>query len=185
VREALDQPSARIGQRFRDQPLVEAAIRTTIGRSYNRLDQQRLAMPHLERAVALRRLHLGSYEPDTVSSMVALCDSYVWLARYTDAIALRVDLVDARTAALGPDHTRTIEYLRILADYYGMARQYDTGIRLLEQLLEKQCAIYGPTHQDTLRTTHCLASNYYRVGRYAESTALHEKIVEALKRNVT
>ena len=45
VREALDRASARIGQRFQNQPLVEAAIRTAIGESYSSLSEYSLAAP--------------------------------------------------------------------------------------------------------------------------------------------
>jgi serine/threonine protein kinase len=55
VKEALDRAASRIGERFRDQPLVEAAIRTTIGEAYKNLGKDQLGVPHLERAVALRQ----------------------------------------------------------------------------------------------------------------------------------
>jgi hypothetical protein len=59
VRETLAKPEAQIGERFHDQPLVEAAIRDTLGNTYVALKEGRLAAPHLERAVALRKATLG------------------------------------------------------------------------------------------------------------------------------
>ena len=61
VMEAIDRAAAKIGERFHDQPLVEAAIRTVIGNGYGRLARHQLAVEHLERAVTLRRDHLYVY----------------------------------------------------------------------------------------------------------------------------
>jgi hypothetical protein len=66
VREALDRASAKVGDRFRDQPLVEAAIRTAIAEAYS--SERRAAVKHLERAVQLRKVHLGPQHPETLHS---------------------------------------------------------------------------------------------------------------------
>jgi hypothetical protein len=66
VREALQRAAARIDQRFEDQPFVEAAIRTTIGNALVILNEQTLAIPHLERAASLRRAGLGVDDLDTM-----------------------------------------------------------------------------------------------------------------------
>src|SRR5262249_38098138 len=76
VREALDRAAAKIGDRFRDQPLVDAAIRMAIGEAYMSLNEWQLAESHLERAAALRQTQLGPDHPDTVSSMRDLAAVY-------------------------------------------------------------------------------------------------------------
>ena len=43
VIQAIDRAAATIGERFRDQPLVEAAIRMVIGQGYQRLAKYQLA----------------------------------------------------------------------------------------------------------------------------------------------
>jgi serine/threonine protein kinase len=55
VKEALDRAAARIGQRFQDQPLVEAAIRAAIGTGYQSLFEHQAAVVQLEKALALQK----------------------------------------------------------------------------------------------------------------------------------
>ncbi|MHC4718170.1 MAG: serine/threonine-protein kinase, partial [Planctomycetota bacterium] len=55
----LDEASRKIGDRFDDEPLVEAAIRLAIGRSYLQIGQLDMAEPHLLAALELRRHALG------------------------------------------------------------------------------------------------------------------------------
>jgi hypothetical protein len=65
VREALDRAATSVGTRFSGQPLVEAAVRHTIGASYTALGAGESALPHLQRALELRRAALGPDHPDT------------------------------------------------------------------------------------------------------------------------
>src|SRR5262249_38880679 len=120
VKETLDRAAARIGERFQGQPLVEAAIRTVIGQSYHRLFADRQAVPHLERAVALREVHLGPDHPDTCASMYVLTTAYCDVGRQADAIALSQRILESRKRTLGPDHAETLASMYALACAYRM-----------------------------------------------------------------
>jgi tetratricopeptide (TPR) repeat protein len=178
VREALHRASGRIGTRFQDQPLVEAAIQATIGEAYNSLTNNLAAVPHLDRAVALRKAHLGADHPDTLGSMHNLAVACSWAGRLSDAITLHQLIVENRQAKLGPDHSETLERKRSLADTYCLAGQWDKSALLLEELLEKHRTIRGPTHPTTLATMHALAKNYRDTGRLEESMTLHAEALE-------
>jgi serine/threonine protein kinase/tetratricopeptide (TPR) repeat protein len=181
VKEALDRAAAKIGERFQDQPLVEAAIRTVIGDAYHSLYQDQPAVSNFERALTLRQAHLGLDHPDTLGSMRNLATAYPWVRRHADALALSERIVENRKRILGPDHAETLACERALAGTYLMGGQWDTSVRLFEELLEKRRTLWGPTHPDTLGTMHDLARNYELVGRRAESLALHEKALDGLK----
>src|SRR5262249_15777156 len=86
VKEALDRAAARIEQRLRDQPLVEAGIRMAIGIGYQSLNDIPQAVPHLERALEIRKAHLGPDHSDTRESMAQLAGEYSWLARHSESI---------------------------------------------------------------------------------------------------
>jgi tetratricopeptide (TPR) repeat protein len=184
VKEALDRAAARIGQRFRDQPLVEAAIRTTMGGAYNDLHEYHLAVPHLERAVALRKAHLGPDHPDALASMDQVASSYSSVCRHADAIALRQHTLTSREARLGPDDPETLACLGSLGQTYLGGRQYATSARLFEELLAKQRVICGPTHESTLTTMHNLAMSYAQMGRLAQAMALSEKVLDGRKSSI-
>ena len=74
VRTALDRAAVRIEGKFASQPVVEAAIRYTIGNAYHDLGIAAEAQRHLERAVDLRRRALGAGHQDTLSAMISLGD---------------------------------------------------------------------------------------------------------------
>jgi serine/threonine protein kinase/tetratricopeptide (TPR) repeat protein len=181
VQEALDRAAARIGQRFQEQPLVEAAVRMAIGDAYAGLFAAKYAVPQLERAVALRQTHLGPDHPETLNSMADLSEQYSWLGRDADAIALRQRILENRRKTLGPDHSETLASEFRLAALYAAAGQWDKSIPLLEQLLEKQRTICGPTNNSTLETMGELALSYRDVGRLDESIALYERLLESLR----
>jgi serine/threonine protein kinase/tetratricopeptide (TPR) repeat protein len=181
MREALNRAGARIGQRFQDQPLVEAAIRMSIGDAYRNLHLFPPAVPHLERAVALRQTHLGPDHPDTLRSMDSLANACQWSGRHQRSIALRQRILENSTAKFGPDAANTLGFVRLLAEAYEFGGQSDMSERLLKQLLEKQSTILGPTHADTLNTMSALALLYRATNQLTESIALYEKIVALRK----
>ncbi|MEX2306133.1 MAG: protein kinase [Pirellulales bacterium] len=56
VRQLLDDSSVRLRDQLQGQPDVEAVIRTAIGSAYRRLSMTDKAEPHLQRALAIRRM---------------------------------------------------------------------------------------------------------------------------------
>jgi tetratricopeptide (TPR) repeat protein len=181
VKEALDRAAAKIGKRFQDQPLVEAAIRMTIGVAYRNVGEYRLAVPHLERSVALRKAHLGPAHRDTISSVQRLAEAYRYVSWHSHAITLYQQVLEDREARLGPDHPETLACVGHLAIAYEYAGQLETSVRLLEQLVEKCRTLLGPTHSSTLGNMHRLAWNYAHMDRLTESIALHDKVLELRK----
>jgi eukaryotic-like serine/threonine-protein kinase len=181
VSEALDRAAARIGHRFQDQPLVEAAIQMTIGRGYRSVRKHQLAVAHFERAVALRRTHLGPAHPETLESMQSLCDAQEWTGRFDEMVALQYQILEYRQRLRGPDDIGTLACVGSLAHAYFRAGQWDVSARLQEDLLSKQSRICGPAHDDTLCTKHQLAMSYYAANRLDESMALHEELLKQLR----
>jgi serine/threonine protein kinase/tetratricopeptide (TPR) repeat protein len=179
IREALDSSAARIGDRFRGQPLVEAAIRTTIGNVYLRLQVYQHAVEHLEKALALRRATVGLDHPDTRGNARDLISTYSWLGRHSEAIALCQRIVEERTSKLGPDHADTLGWVNSLGLVYLKAGRWDKSVPLLEQLLEKQRLIHGPTSPQALDVMHSLAMQYMFMGRFRDSVELHEKVISS------
>jgi tetratricopeptide (TPR) repeat protein len=177
VRDALDQASARIDQRFHDQPLVEAAIRTTLGVTYHRLRDVRTAIRHLKRAVDLRQAHLGSDHPDTGDSIAHLAHAYQWATRFPEAIALRRGVLERVKAQFGADHPDTLGCMVALAETLECAGQLDESALLLEHVVEKQRARSGTTHPDTYDTMYRLACTYGHNNKFDESRSLFEKLL--------
>ncbi len=181
VKESLDRAAAKIGTRFQDQPLVEAAIRMAIGKAYRAVNNNTLAVPHLKRALALRRIHLDPAHQDTLESMHHLATAYSWMMRSDEAIALRQEVLNIRKATHGPDDLVTLSCMSELAGAYQLGKQFESCIPLYQQVLEKARSTCGPTHPFTLNTTHSLAMCYQMVNRPADSLDLYETLLDALK----
>jgi len=69
VVESLDIAVARIDESFTDQPLIAAALRSTIGQTYLRLGQYEQANPLLRSSLEVRRALLGDEHRDVAESL--------------------------------------------------------------------------------------------------------------------
>jgi hypothetical protein len=76
VQTALDRAARKVDERFRDNPRVEAAIRSTIGITYGELGQFHTAIPHLERALELQLKEHQETNPETWRTMDMLGGCY-------------------------------------------------------------------------------------------------------------
>ncbi len=88
LREAVDAAEPRIAAEFAGQPIVEAAIRDTLGTIYLDLGKTEPAIAQLERALALRTEVLGAGDPDTLMSLNNLGAAYQSAGRFDEAIRL-------------------------------------------------------------------------------------------------
>jgi tetratricopeptide (TPR) repeat protein len=181
VKKALDRAAAKIGDRFMEKPLVEAAIRTAIAEAYQSLGEQQAAVHHVGRAFELYQSQLGPEHPNTIASMQRLAGACSWVARHEEAIVLRKKVLENRKSQLSPDHPETLAALGDLAEAYRMGRQLDLSVQIDEQLLEKQRITYGSMDSRTLDTMQRLAGTYCSMGRCAESVKLQDRVLETLR----
>jgi len=182
VKEALDRASEKVAGRFRDQPLVEAAIQTAIGEAYGSVDERRLAAKHLERALELRRVYLGHDHPETLHSMESLAGNYTWIGRRSDAIAMFLQLLDNAKIRLGSrNDPELLEKMTNLATAYRRAGQWQKALRLLEEVVQKDEALRGPKAAGASNSAATLAAVYMDAGMCLESAARLDRVF-ALRR---
>jgi serine/threonine protein kinase len=175
VREALHRAAARIGDRFRDQPLVEAAIRQAIGEAYAGVGEYQLAASHLERALTLRKANLGADHLLTLGSMYCLGNVYMNVFRPYDARALFEETVKLRREKLGPDHRDTLESQLVLAASYRESSRLPEAVVLHEETLKLAESSLGCDDGLTLRCRIYLAMAYALAGRFPEGIARGEE----------
>jgi len=106
LREVLDSAAARIdeGGRFHDEPLVEAAIRRSIGETYLVLGLLKEAEIHLRRAEELGGETSGLDNPDQRQLMLARATALRNLGRFTEGEALLHEVLGFVEDRLGEDH---------------------------------------------------------------------------------
>lgn len=183
VQELLERAAAglaptRIGQKFPQQPLVQAEILATVGNAYRGIGEYDRAIAHLERAADLVRTHLGPDQPETLTILHDLANAYGHAWRMDEAIALYEKVRDARTLQLGPDHPDTLTTRHQLALCYLLTGRKTEALALFEQVHVARAARLGLEHRDTLKTLHSLAWTYREVGRTAEAVPLLEKVLD-------
>ena len=150
VRTALDRAAARIEGKFAAQPLVEAAIRHTIGRTYVDLGIYQEAQPHIERALALRRSALGD-GAETVDTMYDLSNLLLQQGKYADAEPQLRTVVDVRRRLLGEQHADTLAAASALGLVYAAQGKLEPAEPLLASAVEGFRRIRGDDDPQTIR----------------------------------
>ena len=181
LRKAIESAVPYLATNFRDQPLVEARLRMTLGTSFVYLGEAKLAAEHLEIARALYTKGLGNDHPDTLRTLDKLATSYLFMGRYADALKLHEETVALRKAKLGPDDPDTLRSMNGLAnDYVATGRPTD-ALKLREETLALRKAKLGPDHPDTLKSMNNLAGSYSDMGRHADALKLLEETLALQK----
>jgi tetratricopeptide (TPR) repeat protein/predicted Ser/Thr protein kinase len=178
VRTALDRAAARIGGKFKGKPVVEAALRFTIGKTYLDMGLFAEAEKQLEPALQLTRGALGEEHAYTLDSMNMLAGIYQVQGRYADAERLFEKLVDVRRRLLGEGHTDTLAVMNNLALLYSQEGKYSLAEPLQVKVLEARRRMSGPEHTGTLINMVNLAITYMNQGKYAQAEPLHSMVVE-------
>jgi tetratricopeptide (TPR) repeat protein/tRNA A-37 threonylcarbamoyl transferase component Bud32 len=182
VRTALDRAAARIAGKFEKQPLVEAAIRQTIGNTYRDLGLYPEAQGQLEAAHPLRAKVLGEEHPETLSIMNDLADVYTQEGKTAAAQSLLTKVVEMRRRILPEDHPDTLSSLDHLAATYYAGGKYTQAEALEAKVLESRRRVLGEEHPDTLITMNDLGATYQAEGKYAQAEALQAKALEIQRR---
>jgi serine/threonine protein kinase/tetratricopeptide (TPR) repeat protein len=182
VEAVLARADTRVEGRFADQPLVEAAIRDALGRSYVELERYDKVEQHLNRAIALRRDHLGPEHPDTLASQFALTQmlhvrdsSNVELQK--EAAVLCQQVVDARRRVLGPDHPDTVAAREHLAFVLRVAGQPDEALSLFRQTYDAMCRLWGAEDPRTLISLQGQAMAHFDLGHREEAIDLYRRVL--------
>jgi tetratricopeptide (TPR) repeat protein len=136
ILEAIDRSADRIEKDFANQPVVEAAVRETVGATYLNLGQHDKAETFLDRAVQLRVEHLGPHHADTATAWGQLSRLYLNAGRYDEAIKAALAGIEAQRIALGPTHFRLGERLNDLAYAYYFAGKTDDAEQPAREAIE-------------------------------------------------
>ena len=172
----LDRAATGIGDRFRDQPLVAAAIHQAIGDAYQGVGKYEAAIGHLTAARELRTAHLGTDHPETLTALNNLATAYMKAGRTGEAIQLLEQVCRQSHKLASEDHA--LGARNNLAWAYAAAGRTAEAIQLFEQVRQQQMRNLGPDHLSTVATSHALAAVYRQAGRIGEAIRLLEQVRE-------
>jgi tetratricopeptide (TPR) repeat protein/predicted Ser/Thr protein kinase len=182
VRTALDRAAARIAGKFDKQPLVEAAIRQTIGKTYQDLGLYPEAETHLARALELQRQVLGDGHATVSATMNSIATLYATEGKFDQSEQLFTKALAADRAGLGEQHAQTLTTTRGLGMLYMLQGKLPEAEPLLVASLEGRRRMLGEQHPDTLESMDSVASLYWRQGKYAEAEPIRATLLDLQRR---
>ncbi|MEX2217264.1 MAG: serine/threonine-protein kinase [Phycisphaerales bacterium] len=169
--EVVEAAEAKAGERFKDDPVVEAAVRHTLGDTYRSLGKLDQSMANLERSVALYTGSLGEDHQRTLAAIDDLAHVYQRLGRMTDAAPMKERSLAVRRRLYGPEDKGTIHALVNLGAVYGDmgAEKQAEGVRVLSEAIELMTRVLGPDDPDTVLAGLYLGIAYQKMNKHAES----------------
>ncbi|MFO0874085.1 MAG: serine/threonine-protein kinase [Phycisphaerales bacterium] len=145
------QPSiAAIDRRFKDQPLVDAQLRQTLGEIYRALSHADQARPLLEAAQSTRRRLLGDQDPATLQSTFSVGFLLLDQGKSNEAEPFLRDAVRMSRQLHGEEHHDTIVALRALSLLSRDRHDYVDAERQCREALEIARRVLGENDSETL-----------------------------------
>jgi eukaryotic-like serine/threonine-protein kinase len=184
LREALVFALPVIESRFKDQPLIEARLRMTLGMSFLYLGDAKIAADQIEIARANYLNHRGPDDPDTLECMNNLANCYFVLGRRPDALKLYEETLAGRKANLPPNHPATLMSMNNLANCYAAADRLPAARDLFAETLALQKVYLAPNHPSTLLSMNNLARCDAALGDYAAARDLFAKTLALRQANL-
>ncbi|MCH8964138.1 MAG: serine/threonine protein kinase [Planctomycetes bacterium] len=182
VRQLLDGAAARIETELADQPAVQAAVRTVIGRTYQSLGLYDEAESHKRAALALyRTVHgqepAGSGKDHTEVARI-LNDLAVTLMYKGDpagAGPLLREALDIQRKLTATEHSLRLNISSNLASILLMQGAYAEAEELLREVLAVQKEHLGDEHQDLAITLNLLAEVLRKNGELAKAAEMFQQ----------
>ncbi len=184
AREVLSRGARRIDEDLRDQPQVQARMRSTIGTVYTGLGLYAEAEAILKEAVQAQRRVLGEDSAEALATQHALANAYWYQRKFSEAEPLYVDVANRRARALGVDHRDTLQANFDLASVYLSQKRWPEYEKLGLETLARQRRVLGDMHLDTLSSLNNLSNFYYLQGRYEEAEPITREVFTARTRSL-
>jgi serine/threonine protein kinase/tetratricopeptide (TPR) repeat protein len=147
IRDVLANAANQADTEFKDQPLVAAAVKDTIGRTYANLGQLDAGERLIRTALATRRAQLGPMHPDVATSLSGLAlvlqhrsDYAQAAASAREALALRRTLFGEHSPEVADSLNQLALILSLQGEYHEAERAALEALALREQHFGMQSA---------------------------------------------
>jgi serine/threonine protein kinase len=182
VRQALDAASKTVEQKFKDQPLVEASVRSTLAVTYDALGSADVGLPHAQRALAIRRRVLGNDASETVDAINGVVNLLEGLAKLDEAEPLCREAVQRARPHSAEKPRLLIIALSNMARLLRDQGKPGDAEPFCRQAMEESRRAFGNNSADTLTAINNIACLLQSVGRDAQAEPLFRELVAAQRR---
>ena len=182
VRVAVDKAAERIDYAFED-PLIEAAVRKSIGVTYRSLSELDKAEYHLRRAVSLYEQELGPEAQDTLSARNRLASTLRSRKQAHDleeAESIRRSILEIRQKTQGADHPDTVAAMASLATVLSSQGRNKEALDIYQRTLKATEDLYGPDSVEATIDRYNLAAALDAVGDHETAETELRKLRQVL-----
>lgn len=184
VRRVLDEAAARVGGgSLREQPEVEASVRTTLGKTYQSLGLYAEAEPHLRQALEIRKRVLGPEHGEVAASLNDLASLLHDEGKRTEAEPLYREALRIRKKVLGPGHIDTSATLNDLGLLLKQQGDLDGAEALYRESLAIKRTSLGEAHGDLAQAINSMAQLLQARGDLKGAETLHREAL-AMRRTL-
>ncbi|MBI5865367.1 MAG: protein kinase [Planctomycetes bacterium] len=156
VVDLLDTCSRELPGGFKDQPQIEAAVRTSIGLSYRALGRFAEAERELQPALLLRSTALGAAHADTIEAMLNLAVLQHDRGDWKGAVVAFEDLLRRASGVLDPAYERLITARSSLAYSLQRLRRFDEAYACYQE-----CMAHVRLDVPIVKQSHIRAANNF------------------------
>jgi serine/threonine protein kinase/tetratricopeptide (TPR) repeat protein len=181
VREVLDQAAKQAEEgSMKDQPEIEALVRTTLGQTYEALGLYPSAELHLRTALDLRR-RAGDRSVDTARSLNNLAALLHQRGNAAEAVRLCRQSLDILREMKGPRDAETLTSISNLAYMLQEQGKHAEAEPLAREALASRRAALGDRHVDVAFSLNNLATLRFAQGDVAEAASLLREALDILQ----
>jgi eukaryotic-like serine/threonine-protein kinase len=182
LREILDKTAQRLDKELKNQPDVEADLRSTIGKVYFDLGQYTNAESMHREALVLRKKLLGNEHPDVASSLNNLANALRAQGRLNEAETLFREALAMRKKLLGSEHPEVASSLQNLAVMLADQGSLAEAETLFREALAMRKKLLGSEHQDLAISLQNLGLVLRKQGKLPEAETLFREALAMQKK---
>lgn len=154
---------------FGDQPLVEARLLHTLGKTLREIGLLEAARSPQERALEIRRSELGDDHIDTLTSIDAMGELLRVQGNYAEAESYFSESLETARRVLGDEHAHTITYINNMGALLQAQGRYVEAEAYCREALELYRKTLGDEHLHTLRSMNNVAMLLNAQGKLEEA----------------
>lgn len=164
------------------EPLVEAGVRETLGKTYLALGQFPKAREHLERALALRSEGLGEQAPETLRVQAVMGRVLHAEGAEKEAESLLREVMRRQVRLHGIAHPDFLDTQLDWAQVRQSQREHEDVARAMQRALPHWRRIRGADYPDTLAAQHLLGNAFVEWGKFDQAEPVLQDCLERRKR---
>ena len=171
-----------IEEEFGDKPLLEAALRYSIGKTYLELGMYPKSLAQLQKALDIRDRELGGDHPDTLTSKERIGEIIFYLGKYAEAEPYIRDALKARRRVLGDDHPDTLSSIIRMCYFLEWQGKYLEALPYCREAMDGRRKVLGNDHMDTRSSIASMGTLLLSMGEYNEALSHFREALEGHQR---